>query len=286
MTVILALLCLAIAGRELYLAFDRKQARGPAGPEVAELGRRLTLATEEIAELRRFHADDLNGRAAVRAGDEARLVVAEQRLDVLADEIAGVREHLARRLDLAVAASLGADAPDTVAGALASGDGPARPALTRAFDRLALRHGLRAELTLPPVDAAGDGVWHVRSYLTGRSPRALEAEFIELLGTLNAADAQDPVHDLLALLRDAGPGGAQIGPFLVARTAEEFVAGVLPLAELSRDDADPLADPKDAAARLHRLPAARFRDLPPGPAQDPDIDADTDTEPDLAADPA
>ncbi|WP_019633515.1 hypothetical protein [Actinomadura atramentaria] len=272
MTVILALLCLAIAGRELYLAFDRKNA-AVSGPALAELERRLTLATEGLAELRRDRdADAADRAAAAAAADQAeqRLGFAERRLDALADEVLDLRVHLGRRLDVAVAASLGAPPPDTVAGAFAAADPAARAALTRAFDRFALRHGLAAELVLPATEPGGDGMWHVRSYLTGRSPRALEAEFIELLGALNG-DPDDAVRDLLAALRDAGPGGAQLGPFVVARTAEDFVAGVLPLAELTRDGGgDPVADPKDAAARLHRLAPARYRDLPTSPPDSED----------------
>ncbi|WP_018654005.1 hypothetical protein [Actinomadura flavalba] len=267
MTWILVVLCLTIAGLELYMAFDRR--RGPAGSELADLRHRVAANAEDVAQVRKAQEETGARVGSVIAQINDRLLpdVNERlsrqgaALDRATGELVALRDHLARRLDAAVAASLGAPPTDTVAGGVAATD--ARPALTEAFERLALRYGLHAELTIPGEDP--ETGWRLRCYLTGRSPRALETDFLELLGALNDPGDGNPIRDLLDGLRTAGPGAAQLGPLLVARTPEEYVVGVLPLAELRRSDATALLDdPKDAAARLHRLPPARFRDLPAG----------------------
>ncbi|WP_165978517.1 hypothetical protein [Actinomadura darangshiensis] len=287
MTVILVLLCLAIAGRELYLAFERK--RTPGAPEIADIRTQLRALKGTRDELEGFRASqrerldrltaeqdrdrealaetdgrirslitqindrvlpDVSGRLKQQreAADEQRDAVAR-----LAAEVAGLRAHLVGRLDQAAAASLGADPADLVAGALTVTPASARPSLTGPFERFAAQHGLRVELTDRD-----------RYFLSGRSPRGLERDFTDLVAGLrdNCPEAAGTARTLLGALRDIERGGAQIGPFLIVRTPESLVCGVLPLAELRRPEtARPLDDPSGAALRLHRLPEGRFCDL-------------------------
>ncbi|MES9604064.1 hypothetical protein [Actinomadura sp. NPDC000929] len=257
MTVILVLLCLAIAGRELWLAFER--GRTPGAPEIADIRTQLRDADARIrslvAQINDRLVPDVSGRL-----KEQREAAEEQRAAVerLAAEMAELRGHLARRLDQAAAASLGADPADLVTGSLTVAPAEARPASSGPFERFAEHHGLRVELT------DGD-----RYYLSGRSPRGLERDFIDLVAALreHRVDSADPTRALLGALRDADRGGARIGPLLMARTPESLVCGVLPLAELRRPDAAGLLDDPDAAARrLHRLPEGRFCDVSAWPA--------------------
>ncbi|WP_026412176.1 hypothetical protein [Actinomadura oligospora] len=276
-TVVLSLLCLAIAGRELYLAFERR--RTAAEPEIAELRARVAAlgrAGDEVARLRADHGERLDSLALEQLRttgtaadlDDAVRALARRVDESLAPEVAALRRHLVARLDQAVAASLGADPVDTVAGAL-SGDSAA---LAPAYERFVTRFGMRVELT-----DERDGI--VRHYLSGRSPRALERDFIDLLRVLRAAlssgtgpgSTLDPeraadggdvaaARRLLAALRDVSPGGAQVGPLVLVRTADALLCGVLPLAELRVAGTDPLADPSAWTQRLRRLPPGRLCD--------------------------
>ncbi|MQY05648.1 hypothetical protein [Actinomadura macrotermitis] len=259
MTVILILLCLAIAGRELYLAFDRKRSGG--GPEVALLRRRVAGTAEEVARLRRAQdkqataLTETDGRIASLVTQINDRVVPQVNqglgahraaLDRLEGEVAAIRAQLAGRLDQAVAASLGADPVDTVVGALAADDEEVRAELGRAYERFAGACGLRVEMVVPVEEEP----WRVRYYLSGRSPRALERDFIELLRAPGAE-----ARALLEALRGVGQGGAQVGPLVMVRTPDALVCGVLTLARL-RCGADPLADPDG----LRRLPESRLLD--------------------------
>ncbi|RKS79099.1 hypothetical protein BZB76_0540 [Actinomadura pelletieri DSM 43383] len=279
MTVILVLLCLAIAGRELYLAFERK--RIPAAPEIADIRtqlRALRGTRDELESVRRSQAERLDRLTQEQDRDREALGEADARIrslitqindrmvpDVndklhrqreaaerLAADVAGLRTHLARRLDQAVAASLGADPVDIVAGTLRVEPPEARPPVAGAYERFAEHHGLRVELT--DLD---------RYYLSGRSPRGLERDFIELVRvSRDGTKDTEPLQDLERALRDAEWGTAQIGPLLLVRTPESTAYGVLPLADLLRPETAALLDnPPAALRRLHLLPETRFHTL-------------------------
>ncbi|GAA0596777.1 hypothetical protein [Actinomadura livida] len=287
MTVVLVLLCLAIAGRELYLAFERK--RSPGAPEIADIRTQLRALKGTRDELEGFRAaqrERLDALAREQDSDREALGEADARIrsliaqindrmvpDVndrlnrqreaadlqretverLAAEVAGIRAHLVGRLDQAVAASLGAGPADVVAGSLTARPPAGRHGLTGPYEGFAERHGLRVELT------DGD-----RYYLSGRSPRALEHDFLDLVRGLcaNRADSFENVRPLLDALRDTGRGTARLGPLLVVRTPESVVCGVLPLAELLRpESARILDDPESGTRRLRRLPHGRVCDL-------------------------
>ncbi|NKZ05566.1 hypothetical protein [Actinomadura latina] len=291
MTVVLVLLCLAIAGRELYLAFERRHS--PGAPEIADIRTQLRALKDTRDELEGFRAsqrerldrlaaDQEHDREAL-AGADARIrslitqindrllpdvggrlrqqreAADEQReaLDRLAAEVAALRAHLVGRLDQAVAASLGAEPAELVTGRLSADPAAGRPALTGPYERFAEHHGLRVELTDRD-----------RYYLSGRSPRALERDFVDLVAALreDCRETTGRARNLLGALRGIERGGAQIGPLLIVRTPESLVCGVLPLAELRTSAGSPLDDPPAAARRLHRLPEARFCDVPAWPA--------------------
>ncbi|MGP4022748.1 hypothetical protein [Actinomadura sp. 3N407] len=287
MTVILVLLCLAIAARELYSAFER--GRSPGAPEIADIRTQLRALKGTRDELEGFRASqrerldrltreqDRDREALGEADARIRSLIAQindrmvpdvndrlnrqreaadlQRAAVerLAAEVAGLRAHLVGRLDQAVAASLGAGPADMVAGSVTVRPSAVLPALTGPYERFAERHGLRVEL------ADGD-----RYYLSGRSPRGLEREFIDLVQGLraNCAASVEKARPLLDALRDTDRGGIRLGPLLIVRTPESLVCGVLPLAELLRpESAGLLDDPATAARRLHQLPEGRFCDV-------------------------
>ncbi|MFC6886748.1 MULTISPECIES: hypothetical protein [Actinomadura] len=300
MTVILILLCMAIAGRELYLAFERK--RTGNAPEIADIRTQLGALKGTRDELERFRAEQTRRLDALEAGRGERLeqdlerLAAEQsreneslrgtdarvhslvtqinermvpeinaRLgrqreaaDALAAEVAELRGHLARRLDQAAATSLGADPADVVAGSLAvPGHGLRGP-----YERFAESYGMRVELVHPSEPGP------VRYYLTGRSPRGLERDFLDLLHTLRtacdrkgAAPPNAAAQALLEALRGIGEGTVRLGPLLIVRTPATLVCGVLPLAELLKArTAASAADPGEASAHLAHLPAARRHD--------------------------
>ncbi|HEU5026278.1 MAG TPA: hypothetical protein VFV01_15280 [Spirillospora sp.] len=289
MKVILVLLCLAIAGRELYLAFDRRRRAG--APEIADIRTQLTalkdtrdelehfrsaqrerlerLTAERTAELAPLAAgqdrlaeslretDDRIGSLVAQINDRMvpevneRLNTQKAALERLTADVAALRAHLVARLDQAVAASLGAEPADLVAASLTAVPAAARAAPAGPFERFLERYGLWCEL------ADGD-----RYYLSGRSPRGLERDFLELLADLRpgrAAPAEAAA--LLTALRGAARATAQVGPLLIVRTPGELLCGVLPLAELRLPEtAGLLDDPSRASARLRRLPAARLLD--------------------------
>ncbi|KAB2371667.1 hypothetical protein [Actinomadura montaniterrae] len=288
MKVILVLLCLAIAGRELYLAFDRRRRAGP--PEIADIRTQLTalkdtrdelehfrsaqrerlerLTAERTAELAPLAAgqdrlaeslretDDRIGSLVAQINDRMvpevneRLNTQKAALERLTADVAALRAHLVARLDQAVAASLGAEPADLVAASLTAVPAAARAALAGPFERFLERYGLWCEL------ADGD-----RYYLSGRSPRGLERDFLELLTARGASGAPAEAEALLTALRGTARATAQVGPLLIVRTPEELLCGVLPLAELRLPEtAALLDDPSRASARLRRLPAARLLD--------------------------
>ncbi|GAA4104975.1 hypothetical protein [Actinomadura miaoliensis] len=318
MTAILVLLCLAIAGRELYLAFERR--RPSSAPEIADIRTQLSALKHTRDDLTRLRTDvdrltdghtthdqalqdtDARIRSLIAQINDrmlpevtARLTEQRETVDQLAGEVARLRGHLVTRLDQAVAASLGADPVDTVAGTLT----PSRPDLADAYERFAHHLGLRVELRTPLDDGT-------RYYLSGRSPRALERDFFDLLHTLRttpfdrhalqAADKTSPgqhdgrqtardgnrepleaaaddrrspkpslqaARDMLTCLGSLEPGGMQLGPLVVVRDRDGLLCGVLSLAELRQGTVvDTLHDLPTAAAQLRQLPQGRSCHLP------------------------
>ncbi|TNY37897.1 hypothetical protein [Thermomonospora catenispora] len=288
-TVTLILLCLAIAGRELYLAFDRKRpAPDPAAAaEIAALRDRVAEleaavrrpapapvpADVEPVERRLAEAEaalrDADARiAALLEQVNERLVpevnhrLAEQRdlTDRLAADVARLRRQVRRRLEEAVIASLGGDRVDVVPG-LVGGAVPAerRGALADAYEGCAAAFGLQVELAEP----GGDKRWHARYFLSGVGPRELERDFLGLLRELREGEPRRAVRALLTGLHGVPEGVAQIGPLHVVRLPQVLLCGVPPLADLlrRRRPAAVVGDPRALADRLRALPQTRWCDL-------------------------
>lgn len=285
-TVVLVLLCLAIAGRELYLASDKRLPRAQAElrelrGQVSELARRhdaLKTVVDEATEpagipipppppppeappsevLERL--DSLTGRV-------ERL---EKQFGDLADELAGI--DLERDAQRALARSLDAVEQDVrelhremlerldreegvVTGVLLSEEGEAEALLADAYERCAAEYGLRPRVRdRRSVEATG--AYRGTVYrLSGRRPEVLaEDMFTYVRGLYDPRDpsALNALLTELAALR--GGGVARFGPFTAVSTPHALVCGVLP-------DEDTPAEPWQLADRIRELPPDRQSDL-------------------------
>ncbi|MFI6518473.1 hypothetical protein ACIBF1_23155 [Spirillospora sp. NPDC050679] len=278
-TVVLVLLCLAIAGRELYLASDK----------------RLPRAQEEIRELRAQLADLAERHEALQAEVSAPAIEAARpaprpdgvldevealgaRVDRLEEEFAALtgeftgleldrdaQRALARSLDAAEqdVAELQREMLDRLArqegvvpGLLLSEEGEAEALLADAYERCAAEYGLRVRVRDQRMaQAANGGYWGTAFQMSGRRADALAEELFAYVRGLY--DPQDP-SALAALLTELvnlrGGGIVRMGPFTVVRTPNELLCGLLP------DSADP-AEPWELAARLRDLPEDMQCDL-------------------------
>ncbi|MFC9976297.1 hypothetical protein ACFVH6_35930 [Spirillospora sp. NPDC127200] len=278
-TVVLVLLCLAIAGRELYLASDK----------------RLPRAQEEIRELRAQLADLAKRHEALQAEVGAPAIEAARpgpppdgvldevealggRVDRLEEELAALtgeftgleldrdaQRALARSLDAAEqdVAELQREMLDRLArqegvvpGLLLSEEGEAEALLADAYERCASEYGLRVRVRdQRTAQAANGGYWGTAFQMSGRRADALAEELFAYVRGLY--DPQDP-SALAALLTELanlrGGGIVRMGPFTVVRTPNELLCGLLP------DSAEP-AEPWELAARLRDLPEDMQCDL-------------------------
>src|SRR5690349_6054636 len=81
MEVVLVLLCLAIAGRELYLAFERR--RSPGAPEIADIRtqlRELKRTREELDGVRAAQREGLDRLSREQDRDREALAAADVRI--------------------------------------------------------------------------------------------------------------------------------------------------------------------------------------------------------------
>lgn len=262
MTVILILLCLAIAGRELIIASDKRLPRAQA--DIAELRRRLDERDEVLREMR-----DRLLAGAQRTEDTwdscHRLA---RSLNTAEATLGEMRRHLVRGLDQAAEVSLGGEPRGTVRGLLLGRGAASLEPLGRLYDRLADCQGLRVELR----ERVGGPSWNVRYFLSGPAPRELERDFISLVSELRASPPRQggtaPSAGSAALcslalgLHGVDGDTAQIGPLVVVRTADALLCGVLPLADLHGPEAERLlVDAEATAERLRELPESRVCDL-------------------------
>ncbi|MEU6040893.1 hypothetical protein ABZ801_36425 [Actinomadura sp. NPDC047616] len=296
-TLILVLLCLAIAGRELYLASDKRLPRAQA-----EL-RRLDDEVARLAE----GLDAVRAQAAARPPDAPpappavpsvppvaaepdagtvhemfdRLGAIEDRLDRLDQEIAAffgqlagleldrdAQHALARSLDAVeeVTCELRREMLDRLAreegvvtGLLLSEEGEAEALLAEAYERAAAEYGLRVRVRDRRDAKAVNGAYRGTAFeLSGRRPDALAEELLTYARGLY--DPQDP-SALGALLTELahlrGGGVARVGAFTAVRTPTARICGLL----ADGDGAPPADEPWDLAARLRDLPDERRCDL-------------------------
>jgi hypothetical protein len=302
-SILLVLACLAVGTAELYLA----RGSGQKARQLAELGtmvneqeQRLQSLTSQfgltvpalqrrLGDLDRLSADMLQAKARLaQLGDQSavfsrRLTALEdsrdfgqdlnqritRTLEALEQNLANVLRYTIGQLDQAVSTTLGGADPaaGTVSGGLCGTDAAHRPALSRAYELCSRTNGLTIRFRVPLKTSA----WHVRFYLTGKSPRELEGGFLSLLDSVRsqpASQGEATFQGLLLTLNDSGPGFTQIGPMVAVRTPDALLCGVLTLTELRRFDADRIVgDPTAVAVRLRTLPAERVRDLSTWPGR-------------------
>jgi hypothetical protein len=303
MPILLVLACLAVGTAELYLARDsgqRARQLAELGVMVTEQEQRLEVLTSQfgatvpalqrqLGDLDRLSADMLQAKARLaQLGDQTavfsrRLTALEESrrygqdlnqritrtLEALEQNLANVLRYTIGQLDQAVSATLGGAEPgaSTVSGGLCGSDAAQRPGLSRAYELCTRTNGLTIRFRVPLKTSA----WHVRFYLTDKSPRELERSFLSLLDSVRSqptSQGEATFQGLLLTLNDNGPGFTQIGPMIAVRTPDALLCGVLTLTELRRFDADRIVgDPTAAAMRLRALPAERVRDLSTWPAR-------------------
>ncbi|MFC4910864.1 hypothetical protein [Actinomadura gamaensis] len=291
-TVILVLLCLAIAGRELYLASDKRLPRAQA--ELRELRDRVADLTRRQESLRAdmdrsVQSASPEPRPAVVSGDGPSHELAGH-LDALTDRVDRVEKELGtlsgrfaeleldREAQRALARSLDAVEQDVrglhqemldrlasekgvVAGLVLSEEGEAEALLTEAFERCAAEYGLRVRIRDERVAQAAEGGFSGTSYyLSGRRPEALAEELFAYARGLY--DPQDP-SGLTALLTELahlrGGGLVRYGSFTAVRTLDALLCGLLP--EDADSSAETSDEPRDLAARIRELPDDQQCDL-------------------------
>ncbi|MCW2914631.1 MAG: hypothetical protein JWN52_2699 [Actinomycetia bacterium] len=303
MSLLLVLACLTVGAAELYLARGSNQKARQLtelGALVTQQERRLESLTSQLgatipalqrrlSDLDRLSADMLQAKTRLaQLGDQTatfsrRLTALEdardfgqdlnqritRTLEALEQNLANVLRYTIGQLDQAVAATLGGGDPGagTVSGGLSGMDATHRPALSRAYELCSRTNGLVIRFRVPLKTSS----WHVRFYLTGKSPRELEGGFLSLLDSVRsqpASPGEATFQGLLLTLNDSGPGFTQIGPMVAVRTPDALLCGVLTLTELRRFDAERIVgDPTAVAVRLRTLPAERVRDLSTWPAR-------------------
>ncbi|MBE1533854.1 hypothetical protein [Actinomadura algeriensis] len=276
-TVILVLLCLAIAGRELYLASDKRLPRAQAElrelrAQLAELARRHDALQVDVAEaaapsgipIPQPDPPDVLDRVDAFHDRVERL---EKTTGDLADELAGLdadrdaQRALARSLDTVErdVRELQREMLDrldreegVVDGLLLSEEGEAEALLADAYEDCASEYGLRVRVR----DPRPDGGWLGTAYrLSGMRADALAEELFSYTRGLYAPDDPSALGALLTELAQLRGGGvARFGPFTAVRTQSTLLCGLLP-------DDEAAAEPWELAGRIRELPDDRRCDL-------------------------
>ncbi|MFI0452477.1 hypothetical protein [Actinomadura sp. 6N118] len=271
-TVILVLLCLAIAGRELYLASDKRLPRAQAElrelrAQVTELNKQLGVLQTKVNEpagipIPHPPAEGTPAEVLDRVsslGDRVQRV--EHELDKFAAQLESVEldrdaqhalarsldnvEHVVGELHQEMLGRLARD-EGIVPGLLLSEEGEAEPLLSATYERCAAEYGLQIRVR-DQRPAANGGYWGTAYHLSGRQPDALSEELFTYVRGLY--DPQDP-SALAALLTELahlrGGGVARIGSFTAVRTPHALLCGLLPEGER--------VEPWELAAQLRELP--------------------------------
>ncbi|GAA2435573.1 hypothetical protein GCM10010191_57800 [Actinomadura vinacea] len=290
-TVILVLLCLAIAGRELYLASDKRLPRAQKDlhelrAQLAELSRRHDALRAEVAEapavtipqpppqpppgaLYAAERPEPDPEVLDRLDElTTRLDRLETGLGTLSSRLAeadldrAAGHALARSLDAAeqVIAELRDEMLErlgreegVVPGLLLSEEGEAEALLAGAYERCAAEYGLRVRVR---EQRSASGYLGTAFHLSGRRADALAEELFTYVRGLY--DPQDPsalAALLVELAKLSGGGITRIGAFTAVRTPNALLCGLLP------EDLPEGIEPWDLATRLGELPEDLRTDL-------------------------
>lgn len=275
-TVILVLLCLAIAGRELYLASDKRLPR--AQEELSQLRERVADLTRRQDAMRADLDRSVQGpppeaQPVVNAGPSPELV---GHLDALADRVERVEKEvgtvsgqfteleLDRDAQRALARSLDvverdvrelhqemldrlASEKGVVAGLVLSEEGESEALLTEVFERCAAEYGLRVRTRDRHVVRGGGGFAGTSYHLSGRRPEALAEELFAHVRELHdPQDASGLTGLLVELAHLRGEGLVRLGSFAAVRARDTLLCGLLP------EDAEE-TDPRELAGRISEL---------------------------------
>ncbi|MFC5181772.1 hypothetical protein [Actinomadura harenae] len=283
-TVILVLLCLAIAGRELYLASDKRLPRAQA--ELRELRDRVIELTRRQDAMRADMDRSVEGPPPVVSEAPSPELVGhldaltervnrvERDLGVVAGQFAGL--ELDREAQRALARSLDVVEQDVrelhqemldrlasekgvVSGVVLSDGGEAEALLLEAFERAAAEYGLRVRIRDQRADGGLAGTFY---YLSGRRSEALAEEMFTYVRGLY--DPHDP-SGLTALLTEMahldGDGLVRFGSFIAVRAQDALVCGLLSDDAGAVSFAEDEGDPRELAARVRDLPDEQQADL-------------------------
>ncbi|QKG22457.1 hypothetical protein [Actinomadura verrucosospora] len=283
-TVILVLLCLAIAGRELYLASDKRLPQAQADvrelrAQLSELVKRHEALRSEVAAAAEPSGIPIPQPLPDGASAEIfdRLEAFSGRVDRLEKETADLAGELAglgldREAQHALARSLDTVEQDVrelhremlervdreegvVPGILLSEEGEAEALLADAYERCAAEWGLRVRVRDQRSPLVADGSYLGAVYhLSGRRSDAVAEDLLAQVTTLVDADDPGALSALVSELAHLRGGGiARFGRFTVVRTPSTLLCGILP------DEAP--AEPWELAGRLRELPEDRRADL-------------------------
>lgn len=284
-TVILVLLCLAIAGRELYLASDKRLPRAQA--ELRQLRRQLDDLARDHQTLKTV-VDEATEPAGIPIPPQTQEAPAEvlERLDTVTRRVERLEEQfgdisgelagagLDRDAQHALARSLDAVEQDVlelhremldrldreegvVTGALLSEEGEGEALLAEAYERCAAECGLRVRIRDGRA-AQATGTYRGTVYhLSGRRPDVLAEDLFSYVRGLYDLQDPSPVNALLTELASLHGGGvAQFGPFVAVSTQSALLCGVLP-----DEESTPPTEPWQFVDQIRDLPADRQRDL-------------------------
>lgn len=284
-TVILVLLCLAIAGRELYLASDKRLPQAQA--ELRSLRKQLNDLAREHAALKQV-VDDATEPVGIPippSQPEAppsdvverldsvtgRVETLEKQFGDLSGELAGI--DLDRDAQRALARSLDAVEQDVVElhremldrldreegvvpGVLLSEEGESEALLAAAYEQCAAECGLRIRVRDRRSAQATDTYWGTAYQMSGRRPDVLAEDLFSYVRGLYDPQDASAVNTLLTELAALRGGGvAQFGPFVAVSTPSALLCGVLP------DEGKPPTEPWQLVDHIRDLPADRQRDL-------------------------
>lgn len=285
-TVILVLLCLAIAGRELYLASDKRLPRAQA--ELRQLRRQLDDLARDHQALRTVVDEATEPAGIPIPPPQAEEPPAEvlQRLDSvtgrverlekqfgdISEELAGA--DLDRDAQHALARSLDAVEQDVlelhremldrldreegvVTGVLLSEEGEGEALLAEAYEKCAAECGLRVRIRDQRSAQATGTYWGTVYHMSGRRPDVLAEDLFSYVRGLYDPQDASAVNALLTELASLRGGGvAQFGPFVAVSTQSALLCGVLP-----DDETAPPTEPWQLVDHIRELPADRQRDL-------------------------